>query len=118
MTAPTPLACPICEQPGEPDDRRPAEIAGVTFQSVRCDRSSLAEGGSLTAGGHLFGLRWLEGTVPDADALAAFNEQFTWVRGPLPEGSAIAEAFDDVDPILAWIEHAEGEDGVRVLIRL
>lgn len=115
-------SCPLCGEPGEPDGRRPAEIAGLMFESVTCERSGSVPGTSAEASeampGHLFPLRWLESEVPDADEVEEFNKRFTWVRAPFEEGSAIEEAFGDTDPILAWIEQIEAEDRIRLLLRL
>lgn len=105
----TPYPCPLCGEPGEPDDRRPAEIAGLEFRSIGCDADVLE---------HPFPVRWLESTVADEPGLRLFEERFVYVRGPLPEGSAVAEAFGERDPIQAWIEAEELADGYRVLIRL
>lgn len=104
--------CPLCGTPGTPDDRRPAEIGGLEFRSVVCDQppQDLSD--------HMFPVRWLETQVPDTAAVVDFEKRFVFVRGPLPEGSAIAEAFGDIDPIRAWIEHFEDDDDVRLLIRL
>lgn len=112
MTVTEPLSCPLCGRPGEPDDRRPAEIAQLEFRSVTCELSPE----NLTD--HPFPVRWLESRVDDEDELQLFKERFVYVRAPLEEGSAVAEAFGGVDPILAWIEHPVAEDGIRVLIRL
>lgn len=105
-------ACPQCGRVAEPDWRRPATIAGLEFRSRTCEQppKDLSD--------HPFPVRWLEADVPDADALQDFQDRFVRVRGPLPEGSAIAEAFGDVDPIRAWIEDVPGPTGTRVLIRL
>ncbi|HVM00992.1 MAG TPA: hypothetical protein VM324_17005 [Egibacteraceae bacterium] len=107
-----PGECPQCGRVAEPDGRRPAQIAELPFRSFTCDRppSGLTD--------HPFPVRWLESVVPGQDEVQAFNERFVRVRGPLPEGSAIAEAFGDVDPIHAWIERQPTADGIRVLIRL
>lgn len=108
-----PMACPQCGRVAAPDDRQPAEIAGLEFRSVTCDQppAKLAD--------HPFPVRWLEGEASDAQALEDFQDLFVRVRGPLPEGTPIAEAFGDVDPILAWIEdEPSSRGGIRVLIRL
>ena len=107
-----PMACPQCGRVAPPDERRPATIADLPFQSVTCD---LPPAGLSD---HPFPVRWLESVVPDPDGLQAFKERFVRVRGPLPPGSAIEEAFGEVDPIHAWIEHEPTEGGIRVLIRL
>lgn len=105
-------ACPQCGRVAEPDGRRVAQIAELPFESLTCDKppSGLAD--------HPFPVRWLESQVPGPDELQSFNERFVRVRGPLPEGSAIAEAFGEVDPIHAWIENEPMDGGIRVLIRL
>lgn len=122
MTATEPYACPLCGEPGEPDERRPAEIADLTFASVTCGRSGgvpvTEEDASRAMPGHLFPLRWLETEVATADDVDAFNKRFTWVRAPFEPGSAIEEAFGDTDPILAWIEQIDTPDRIRLLIRL
>lgn len=108
-----PMTCPQCDRVAEPDERRPAEIAGLVFRSVTCDKppSGLTD--------HPFPVRWLESEAPDAAALQDFRDRFVRVRGPLPEGTAVAEAFGDLDPILAWIEDLPSSTGgIRVLIRL
>lgn len=106
------MACPQCGRVSEPDERRPATIAELPFRSVTCDLppSGLSD--------HPFPVRWLESFVDDRDEFQAFTERFVRVRGPLPEGSPIAEAFGEVDPIHAWIEEQPADGGVRVLIRL
>ncbi|HVM15283.1 MAG TPA: hypothetical protein VM287_13280 [Egibacteraceae bacterium] len=107
-----PGACPQCGRVTEPDWRRPAQIAELQFRSITCDRppSGLAD--------HPFPVRWLETIVPGPEERQTFHERFVRVRGPLPEGSAIAEAFGEVDPIHAWIEDQPTPDGIRILIRL
>lgn len=101
--------CPLCGEQGRPDERRPAEIAGLEFRSVGCDADTIV---------HPFPVRWLESSVADRSELQLFEERFVYVRGPLPEGSAIDEAFGERDPIQAWIESEPLPDGLRVLIRL
>lgn len=102
--------CPLCGEVGEPDDRRPAEIAGVEFHSVICTSTDMIV--------HPFPVRWLEADVADEAELEDFEDRFTFVRGPLPEGSAIEEIFDDRDPIEAWIETEDMDGRIRLLIRL
>lgn len=102
--------CPLCEGTATFDDLEPGEVAGVTFRSVSCDATDF-----LT---HPFPVRWLEGRVDDAQEFEDFEDRFVYVRGPLPEGSAIAGLFGDHDPIEAWIETEERDDGIRVMIRL
>lgn len=107
-----PRECPQCARVAEPDDRREAQIADLPFRSITCDRppSGLSD--------HPFPVRWLETIVPDRDEFQTFQERFVRVRGPLPADSPIAEAFGEVDPIHAWIEHEPTADGIRILIRL
>lgn len=107
-----PRACPQCNRVAEPDGRRPAQIAELVFESITCDQppSGLSD--------HPFPVRWLETIVPGPAELQEFTERFVRVRGPLPEGSPIADAFGDVDPIHAWIENEPTDDGIRILIRL
>lgn len=120
--SPDPRSCPLCGEPGEPDERRPAEIAGLVFESVNCGRSgalptSASENANVMPE-HLFPVRWLEAEAADADELQYFIKEFTKVVAPFEPGSAIEEAFGDTDPIRAWIEHKTGDGCVRVLIRL
>lgn len=107
-----PMACPQCGRVSEPDERRTAQIADLPFQSIICDQppSGLSD--------HPFPVRWLETVVVDDDGLQTFQERFVRVRGPLAPGSPIADAFGDVDPIHAWIEHEPTAGGIRILIRL
>lgn len=107
-----PGTCPQCGGATEPDWRRPAQIADLPFRSFTCERppSGLSD--------HPFPVRWLETVVPGSDEVQTFDERFVKVRGPLPDGTPIAEAFGEVDPIHAWIEHEPTADGVRILIRL
>ena len=107
-----PGQCPQCGRVAERDDRRTAQIAELSFEPFLCDRSP----SGFTD--HPFPVRWLESQVSDADELQGFMERFVRVRGPLPEGSAIAEAFGEIDPIHAWIENEPTAGGIRVLIRL
>ena len=122
MPSSDPSTCPLCGEPGEPDERRPAEIAGLTFTSVTCGRSgavpTAAEDMGKAMPGHLFPLRWLETEVADEDEVDAFHKRFTWVRAPFEPGSAIEDAFGDTDPILAWIEQLDTPERIRLLIRL
>lgn len=115
-----PHTCPLCGSQGTPDERPITEIAGLEFQSVVCGESGEvpdARGGGMPS--HIFPVRWLEAEAQDSDHLQHFIKRFTYVRGPLPGGTPIAEAFGDIDPIRAWIEHApENTEPVRVLIRL
>ncbi len=104
-----PHRCPLCGADASPDERRPAQIAGLEFRSIACDAEALE---------HPFPVRWLESSVEGQDELLEFEEHFVFVRGPLEEGSAIAEAFGERDPIQAWIETYDLDDGIRVLIRL
>lgn len=104
--------CPLCGRPGQPDGRRIAEIAGRPFESVTC------EAPPKEPTDHWFPVRWLESSVSDADELQQLHERFVYVRGPLPEGSPIEEAFGETDPIRAWIEDQATDEGLRVLIRL
>ena len=87
-----------------------ADIAGVSFRSVTCDSANFVA--------HPFPVRWLEGYVKDRDELEAFEDRFVYFRGPLPEGSAVAALFAEHDPIEAWIETEEMDDGIRVRLRL
>lgn len=106
------LACPTCEGNGVLEDREPCTIGGVRFRSVVCDSPQ----GPI---GHPFPVRWLEGSVPDADALDDFQAGFTYFRGPLEPGSPEAEALGDRDPIELWVETQDLDGGgTRVLVRL
>ncbi len=107
-----PRTCPQCGRQVDPDGRRPAQIAELPFQSFTCDKPPSG------LGDHPFPVRWLESAVSGPPDLQAFHERFVRVRGPLPEGTPIAEAFGEVDPIHAWIESEQMDDGIRVLIRL
>lgn len=108
-----PLTCPQCGRVAEPDGREPAEIAGLTFRSVTCEQppANLSD--------HPFPVRWLEAHAGDAETLQDFHDRWVRVRGPLPEGTPVAEAFGEIDPILAWVEdEPSSQGGSRVLIRL
>ncbi len=104
--------CPLCGRMAGADDRPPAEIGGLVFQSITCDRSP------SSPLDHPFDVRWLEATVPEPTDVQLFQDRFVYVRGPLPAGSPIARAFGDADPIRAWVEHHETDEGFRILIRL
>lgn len=103
--------CPLCGRPGAPDGRRIADIADLPFESIMC------EAPPQEPTDHWFPVRWLESSVGDRDELQRFHERFVYVRGPLPEGSPIEEAFGETDPILAWVEDQSTDESIRVLIR-
>jgi hypothetical protein len=112
MTEGTPFACPLCGRQGRTDERSPADVAGLSFRSILCDRPPAG------LHDHPFPVRWLEAEASGPGEVEDFRDGFVFVRGPLPEGTPIAEVFGDTDPIRAWIEDHPTERGIRVLIRV
>lgn len=114
-------SCPLCGEVGQPDGRRAVEIAGLTFESVACDRIGVLPGGGgpNAMPSHVFPERWLEGQASDGDELTDFTKGFAYVRPPFEPGSALAEAFGDSDARLAWVQHTDPDETgrMRVLIR-
>ena len=116
--------CPMCHEPGYPDEIPAVEIAGLVFKSAACDRYGALPGSNdhaaNTMPAHLFRARWLEGEAESPDDLERFAKEFVYVRPPFEPGTAIAEAFGESDARLAWVQHADPVPGepVRVLIRL